>query len=774
MDFLFRNRLPLNTENSSALTEGLGDIWGATLEHYYAPEDPNETWKIGERAVEGTGTGYRCLRNLKYPEDPEAYMPTISNYLNEIYHDPATNGYMRSGVLSHWFYLLIEGGCNRPIGWEKATRLVFLTQRNYLTLYTADNGDNLAEIRNQFNRTVHDLVTAGTFTVADSIEIEQAWKDVGVLRYPMEVIQANTTILGNVTWSTPKRIESIVNIEGTLTITTTVHCKQEGEFLIKSGGKLIIDGGTLTNMTCNDPMWQGIKVLGNSNEPQTNTTQNGQGQLIIKNNAVIEHAVCAIKNYGLSNGNIDYNTTGGRISATNSRFTDNAQMVSLMPYSNAIIYGTKFTNCTFEILPTYSFDKPISSQFVEIKGIKTVQFYGCDFTYPYYAAPDFPNSPQRSPYGLSPAVTAIRAFNTQLTVQARSLCPTSPRPYFCNNYDSCTFTGFADAIDFSYSSGGTNSVTIDRTCFNKNLNGVTLWASPSFKLTHSNFKIGQDSPSFLNHWVYGAKTYNTPVFEIYENSFEGVTAKTTGIQILNSRTNNSYTYKNNFNKLHTGQHFMGYNKIIEGVVGHNEGLRYLCNENTDNILNDVLVDSSSVRFLQVAGHIILYPDGTSTIIRLPIRGQGVAYNQAMYVPNDILRPGNRFSSSVMWHITDYVDEQLHHSHGDEFVPAEQPERTRGNINIQKGKPNSCLSLSLRDMWQERVPLSDISISGGKIDPDDNSTLAPVYQYYQKQYVTLLDKYERLLDGGNTATFMETVQKEWSKDVWRLRQELLKH
>ncbi|MDR1113058.1 MAG: M4 family metallopeptidase, partial [Bacteroidales bacterium] len=131
----YRFRVPGNwniLESSTALTESLGDIWGATMEHYYAPDAPNETWKIGER--ETGDAGYSCLRNLAIPEDPQALLQTASHYGSSAYS--AGSGYVKSGVLSHWFYLIVEGGnCNQPIGWDRAVNLVWNAQRNYLVNY---------------------------------------------------------------------------------------------------------------------------------------------------------------------------------------------------------------------------------------------------------------------------------------------------------------------------------------------------------------------------------------------------------------------------------------------------------------------------------------------------------------------------------------------------------------------------------------------------------------------------------------------------------------
>jgi hypothetical protein len=48
-----------------------------------------------------------------------------------------------------------------------------------------------------------------------------------------------------------------------------VNCDMDASFTIHPGGKLVLDGGTLTN-ACEDEMWQGITVLGNPSLQATN------------------------------------------------------------------------------------------------------------------------------------------------------------------------------------------------------------------------------------------------------------------------------------------------------------------------------------------------------------------------------------------------------------------------------------------------------------------------------------------------------------------------
>ncbi|MDR0364730.1 MAG: serine protease, partial [Bacteroidales bacterium] len=99
-------------------------------------------------------------------------------------------------------------------------------------------------------------------------------------------------IYGNTTWSGQKAlgVKATVYPGGILTITGTIACAENVQIIVQPGGKLIIDGGKLTN-SCSGKMWTGILVFGQRDKPQL---PEYQGTVELKNNAVIEHALIAI------------------------------------------------------------------------------------------------------------------------------------------------------------------------------------------------------------------------------------------------------------------------------------------------------------------------------------------------------------------------------------------------------------------------------------------------------------------------------------------------
>lgn len=84
--------------------EGLSDIWGAILEHRIRP---SAAWRIGEQVT----LNKPYLRNIQNPKDVNAMQQIADTYLSPLYNrtDSDYLPYVRSGVFSHWFYILANG-----------------------------------------------------------------------------------------------------------------------------------------------------------------------------------------------------------------------------------------------------------------------------------------------------------------------------------------------------------------------------------------------------------------------------------------------------------------------------------------------------------------------------------------------------------------------------------------------------------------------------------------------------------------------------------------
>ncbi len=103
------------------------------------------------------------------------------------------------------------------------------------------------------------------------------------------VISTSDTITTNSLWSNNNMLLSndvTIDSLATLTITGTLHCSSSARIIVRPGGKLIVDGGTLTS-ACAGEMWPGICVEGHTNLPQTAANQ---GTVQLFNGAVVENA----------------------------------------------------------------------------------------------------------------------------------------------------------------------------------------------------------------------------------------------------------------------------------------------------------------------------------------------------------------------------------------------------------------------------------------------------------------------------------------------------
>ena len=126
--------------------EGLSDIWGAIFEYRIAPISVWEIW-------EQIDLDYDCLRNIQNTNDPDARVKISDTYLNSQYN--SGNQYVKGGVFSHWFYLLVNGGSDENdlgnsynvygIGMDAAEDIIVESVfENYL-----DNTDSYPDIRDQ-------------------------------------------------------------------------------------------------------------------------------------------------------------------------------------------------------------------------------------------------------------------------------------------------------------------------------------------------------------------------------------------------------------------------------------------------------------------------------------------------------------------------------------------------------------------------------------------------------------------------------------------------
>ena len=190
----------------------------------------------------------------------------------------------------------------------------------------------------------------------------------------------DSTITSSRTWTTPRYFKGNVIIPNgvILTIKCTVGMTNQGKFIVRKGGRLIIDGGRITNIS--GRLWEGIDVEGDATAPQGGTYPlSNHGVLQIINSGTLENSINAVRNYGyLSNGNHDLTKSGGIILANSAKFINNVRDVEFLAYPIVWPSISRFDNCEFKTTAAVN-DTNAPYVHVSLYSIKGVQFNGCVF-----------------------------------------------------------------------------------------------------------------------------------------------------------------------------------------------------------------------------------------------------------------------------------------------------------------------------------------------------------------------------------------------------------
>jgi len=392
------------------------------------------------------------------------------------------------------------------------------------------------------------------------------------------------TVTSNTTWSGQKilGVKVIVDPNATLTITGTVYCTDNAQITVYPSGKLVINGGTLT-AACPDDMWKGIVVLGNPNQPQE---EQYQGKVTLSNNAVIEHALCAISAAPTSYGNAG----GGIITATNATFRNNRQAIEYRPYENknssgAIIDNVgKFTKCTFIIDPYNRFDAngTFFNYHVTMWEVRGVTCEGCTFNNTTYDG------------GGACLYTMDAGFKVINSCEPASYSPglvdcACPASHINT---PTTFQNHAYGV-FASSTGNPRSIYIDQSEFQNLMYALRI-------SNHDNYRLTRCTITGIKS--RGLYSLNSSGYRIEENKFFGSNnfQEIHGINISNSGYVENRIYKNDFTNINKGIYVSGINgpPYNSGGVHKIAGLQFVCNNFTNNTYDVYIESSGTVRSSQ--------------------------------------------------------------------------------------------------------------------------------------------------------------------------------
>ncbi len=194
---------------------------------------------------------------------------------------------------------------------------------------------------------------------------------------------AQPPISGNLTWFTERFVDGDLIIEpgASLTVTGKVYFSAGSRLIVKQGGKLIVDGGTLTSSpSCKTFFWSGIEAWGNSAQHQFPFAGGPyQAHVILKNGATIKNADFGVRLWRPG----DWSAIGGIVEATNANFINCRKGLEFVSYQNFNpSTGNEYRNlsrilgCNFRIQDDYpDLNKNIMGQItmLDVHGLNIAQ-----------------------------------------------------------------------------------------------------------------------------------------------------------------------------------------------------------------------------------------------------------------------------------------------------------------------------------------------------------------------------------------------------------------
>ena len=540
----------------------------------------------------------------------------------------------------------------------------------------------------------------------------------GYLPYQEDIEVLNNceiTINSNETWQNNGfyNCDIVVNNGASLTVESNIKLSSDAKVIVKPGGRLIVDGGHLTNL-CSEEMWPGIQVWGNSALHQHTVHGNYlQGYLELKNGATIENAVCAVALWHPG----DWNSTGGIVFADSAFFRNNAKSVRALYYvdhvsngSQELAYNSSFRNCTFTVDNDYLGTETFKRH-AHLYDISSLGFIGCHFSV----------DPEAT--GVSPWRCAIQADDAGFTATARCKDPNSymnPQPCPDEYLERCSFTGFYNAVYANNSGGSARTFTVSDAVFTGNDCGVRAENTGLATVIRNSFALGCGEDC-----AFGVYAQNTANHCIEENDFApatGFMGATYGVGLFDCGGAND-VYRNDFEGLTCGNLAVGVNTAktegLHGIVA--QGLTYTCNTNTSNTVDFCVLKDEN------GGGAIRAQQGSST-----------------------LPAGNTFDASGYHFYNDGDDTVDYYYNGTATGQTPNISKIYRVNRISTNSTNPCLS----------------HYGGGTVvkSPEEKAQLEDDFHSAQEDIDLLVSLYKRRLAGGGTADELADLRAQIAQRV----------
>ena len=411
----------------------------------------------------------------------------------------------------------------------------------------------------------------GHYTALQCGRIHRALRVANIRKHAYGYTNIPLVINKNQLWDfTYKSYQDIVIEENTtLTVSCRLEMVSQSKIIIKPGGRLIVDGGTITNAH-HEGKWQGIEVWGNDSVPQyPYDGVYSQGFLELKNGATIENAVCAVELWNP----LDNHSEGGIVHATDAIFRNNAKAIHALNYTNydpemifEIDYNSSFNNCSFVVDSNYMGEE-LFQRHIDLSNVSGFNLHGCSF------------SVDKSVPQVTPRPYGIVANNTGLNLSY--YIPEDELLLPGGNFTRNSFEGFETGIYVTNSSQYSRTVSVEYSDFSNNAKGLLVQNTGYATINNNNFIIGYDADC-----SFGLYLDRVSYFDVEENTFIGNAnygSDNYGVMVRSSASYNDIS-RNTFRNLQCGNVSLGKNY----VTGSRVGLTYTCNTNIGNV-NDFCI-----------------------------------------------------------------------------------------------------------------------------------------------------------------------------------------
>lgn len=375
-----------------------------------------------------------------------------------------------------------------------------------------------------------------------------------------EKVDDSIRISQDLTWHEPQIITNDLYVESgvDLEIKSTIFFAENTKIIIEPGGKLILNGGMLTN-SCGD-LWGGIEVWG---DPESTQTDANQGVLEIYNYGTIENAETGI----LVGADAYSDKGGGIVRAYKFNLLNNATAVEFDDYAEST-NESYFWEGDFNFTDHLGGTGELSTfMFVDLSNVHHVEFEDCNFT----------NNSNLDHEG-----TGIRSSNAIVDVKGHCSAYSGSD---CIAWDNTYFVNLEYGID-SRASNTTDYTDVRNTVFTDNYRGIYLSGITNARVTSNKFELNGTAASES----YGLYLDECDQYWVEDNHFEKGTTENThagiGIYVNESGVQANEIYLNSFD----------YVEYCVVALGNNRdgrrpetGLVFRCNDYDNTLFDEVVV-----------------------------------------------------------------------------------------------------------------------------------------------------------------------------------------